>query len=212
MSPVIEQLRGLYVITDPLLLPPDKLVAGVHAALDGGARIVQYRNKTSGHANSQTQVFAELASLRALTERYNALLIVNDSIQVCIDSGADGVHIGQSDHRIETARVMLGPNKVLGVTCHNDPALAQQAVNNGADYCAFGRLFASKTKPNARACSLETFKELCAQPYLSVGIGGITAENAQAVINAGADMTAVIDGVFGQQNIEASAYAIASLF
>jgi thiamine-phosphate pyrophosphorylase len=208
MSLIAERLHGLYVITDPRLLPSDKLLEGVHAALDGGAGIVQYRNK----AISRKEALAELAKLKSLTERYQAVLIVNDSIELCIESDIDGVHLGQSDDRAESARKILGPDKILGITCHNDPLLAQKALASGADYCAFGRLFESKTKPEARACSLETFRSLCQQPSRSVGIGGITAENAHTVIEAGADMVAIIDGVFGQTNIEASARAIASLF
>lgn len=208
MSLIAERLRGLYVITDPRLLPSDKLLDSVHAALDGGARVVQYRNKSI----SRKEALAELALLKNLTERYQAALVVNDSIELCLESDADGVHLGQSDDRVESARKILGPDKILGITCHNDPVLAQRALAGDADYCAFGRLFESKTKPDARACSLETFRALCQQPCLSVGIGGITTENAHMVIEAGADMVAVIDGVFGQTNIEASARAIASLF
>lgn len=204
-----DKLKGLYIITDPKLIPAGKeaLRSAVEEALIGGARIVQYRNKTAPY----DQQLAEAKQLRSVTREYGASFLINDSAELCLACDADGIHIGQSDGAIETIRQKLGA-KILGVTCHNSLELASQAIDQGADYCAFGAMFPSPTKPSAKPCSLATLQEASKLPVPICAIGGINTENALQVRHHGATMLAVISGVFGQPSIRASARAFASLY
>lgn len=202
-------LSGLYVITDPNLIPPgvEALRSAVQNALAGGARIVQYRNKTAPYE----QQLAEAKDLRSLTRDYGASFLINDSLELCLACDADGIHVGQSDGSLNAIREQLG-SKILGVTCHNSLELANNAIEKGADYCAFGAMFPSPTKPQAKPCSLATLQQASKLPVPICAIGGITTENALEVCKHGANMLAVISGVFGQPSIRASARAFASLF
>lgn len=204
-----DKLNGLYVITDPNLISTgvEALSSAVEEALRGGARIVQYRNKTAPN----DQQLAEAKALRSLTLEYGVIFLINDSLDLCLASDADGIHIGQSDGSIEPIRERLGP-RILGVTCHNSIELANRAIDQGADYCAFGAMFPSPTKPQAKPCSLATLQEASKLPVPICAIGGINAENALKLRNHGADMLAVISGVFGQPSVRASAKAFASFF
>lgn len=204
-----DKLNGLYVITDPNLIPTgvEALSSTVEEALRGGARIVQYRNKTAPY----DQQLAEAKALRSLTREYGAIFLINDSLDLCLASDADGIHIGQSDGSIKPIRERLGP-RILGVTCHNSIELANRAIGQGADYCAFGAMFPSPTKPQAKPCSLATLQEASKLPVPICAIGGINTENALKVRNHGANMLAVISGVFGQPSVRASAKAFASFF
>lgn len=206
-----EHLRGLYVITDPVLTPPIHLQAKVTAALEGGARIVQYRDKSQDSARRLN----EALSLRALCRAHDALLIINDDIELALACDADGVHVGQEDTPVVTARAQLGHDRILGATCHGDPALAERAIAEGADYVAFGRFFASGTKPDARPARLEVVA-----PYLAslttpaVAIGGITLEQAPTLVAAGFAMVAVIGDVFSRDSSQIAVHcrAYARLF
>jgi len=206
---MMKHLHGLYVITDPTLIPAgtNALVNAVKEALLGGAKIVQYRNKQA----SQAEQLAQARALRTLTTDFDACLLINDSIELCLNANADGVHLGQKDDNIVGAKALLG-DRILGVTCHDSLELAQQAIAANADYCAFGALHPSSTKPQARPCSLATLQQASKLPVPICGIGGIDTTNAPNVIEHGADMIAVISGVFGQPSIRASAKALASLF
>ncbi len=203
-----HDLSGLYAITDPQLLPGKKVFSGVRAAVSGGARIIQYRNKL----NSRSEQLKEVAELRKITHDYGALLLVNDDLQLCIDADADGVHLGRSDGDIAVARVALGAEKILGVTCHSDLHYANECSILGANYCAFGRVFTSKTKASAPPCKLSTLKEAAQANYPSVAIGGIDHSNAAKVIACGVDMVAVIHGLFGQDDVRQAATQISRLF
>jgi thiamine-phosphate pyrophosphorylase len=205
---LFPNLSGLYAITDPHLMPGKALFTGVRAALSGGANIIQYRNKLS----SRTQQRDEATELLRMTSDFGALLLINDDLALCLDINADGVHLGRSDGDISAARRALGPTKVLGVTCHSDLHYAKDCRILGANYCAFGRVFPSKTKPNAPSCSLTTLKEAAIANYPSVAIGGIDTNNAQQVIACGVDMIAVIHGLFGQTDIRQAATQISQLF
>jgi len=203
-----EHLRGIYAITDPSLLPGNKLFEGVESALRGGVRLFQYRNKL---ANETTQV-NEASQLLALISSYGGTLIINDDPMLCKAVGADGVHLGRADQALHDARQLLGPQAIIGVTCHNDLLYAQQMWQGGANYCAFGRLFPSKTKPKALPCSLETLREAAEQRFATVAIGGIDLNNASQVVACGVDMIAVIHALFGQTDIEAAAASFTQLF
>jgi thiamine-phosphate pyrophosphorylase len=186
------RLRGLYVITPE---NPDAAawIARVGAALHGGARLLQYRDKSGDAARQRETALA----LRALTREYGALFIVNDSIPLALAVDADGVHLGGDDGDLSAAREALGRDRLLGASCYADFGRARAAVRAGADYVAFGTVFASPTKPRAVRADLGLFRRC--RDELGVpacAIGGITRENAASVAAAGADMLAVISDVF----------------
>lgn len=201
-----QPLSGLYAITAPELTPD--IFSACEQALAGGARLIQYRNK---QADAITR-FKQVKQLLPLCHEYGARLIVNDESTLAKASGADGVHLGQSDGDIKAARDLLGPDKLIGVSCHGSLALAQQAVAAGADYVAFGRFFASFTKPKAEAADLDVLTQARTLGVPVIAIGGIDATNGAQLLAAGADLLAVIHGVFGQADIRAAAQSITDLF
>ncbi len=201
--------RGVYAITDSTLLPGNKLIESVTQALQGGISLLQYRNK----AGSPDERLNQARVLRAVCDRYSVPLIINDDIQLCLDSGAKGLHIGQSDTDLHQARSLLGNQAIIGVTCHGDIGTALKAQLSGADYVAFGRFFPSVTKPAAPVTELSVLRQ--ANEKLSipiVAIGGINAKNAQLVIDAGADMIAVINYLFEDNNVKRRARLLADFF
>ncbi|OOG21928.1 thiamine-phosphate diphosphorylase [Thioalkalivibrio denitrificans] len=206
-----SKLRGLYVITPDGAPDAAQLQTRVTAALRGGARIVQYRDKSGDHGRRLETAHA----LRELCEAHAALLIINDDAHLAHAIDAHGVHLGQQDMPLEDARALLGPEAVIGITCHERLDRAIAAELGGADYVAFGAAFPSPTKPDAARVPLMLFAQ--AREVLNVpvcAIGGITAENASEVITAGADMVAVSSGVFDRPDPEAEAEArrLAALF
>ena len=202
----MPEIRGLYAITDPSLTGPDKLLQSCEQALRGGARLLQYRDK---HSDAITK-FRHAKALRELCARYNALFIVNDEPILAKAVNADGVHIGQSDGGIERARDLLGDDAIIGVSCHGDIALARRMAAEGADYVAFGRFFASHTKPDAQQADPSVLgAEL---PVPKVAIGGLTPDNAPHLVRAGASALAVIHALFSSDDIEATARRFATLF
>ncbi|MFT3962659.1 thiamine phosphate synthase [Propionivibrio sp.] len=186
------QLRGLYALTPETPDAADCL-ARVEAALRGGVRIVQYRDKSADAARQR----ATAQALRALTRDAGALLIVNDSLPLALAVDADGVHLGGDDGDLAAARRALGPGRILGASCYADFERARAAARAGADYVAFGAVFASPTKPHAVRADLALFgrcRDELGVP--SCAIGGITRDNAAAVVAAGADLLAVISDIF----------------
>jgi thiamine-phosphate pyrophosphorylase len=208
------QLTGLYAITDASVTETDKLVHQVEQALIGGVRIIQYRNKQFGDKKAdENQRLQTCLALRELTHRYNALLIVNDDVELARTTQADGVHLGRDDMNPKQAREVLGRDIIIGASCYNRFDLAEQAVKAGADYIAFGSFFPSTTKPNAvRAEPALLTKAREALDVPIVAIGGITPENGRALIEAGADMLAVVDGIFGQDDVQTAARRFIPLF
>ncbi len=203
------KLSGLYAITDATQTDQAQLISDVGQALLGGARIIQFRDKS----NKQQQRLQTANRLRELTQQHEALLIINDDAQLAKDSHADGVHLGRDDQSITNARAQLGATAIIGVSCYNDFSQAKQAAENGANYVAFGRFFPSRTKPQATPAStaiLQKAKLEIAIPI--VAIGGITVDNGGQLINTGADMLAVVDGLFGQTDIQTTALCYQSLF
>ena len=192
-SPVSNRMSGLYGITDPALTPGEALLPACAAALRGGMRVLQYRDKGADAHTRRTRA----DQLRQLTRDANALLIINDDTELARACGADGVHLGQSDGDIGAARALLGESAIVGVTCHDSRHLAMVAAEQGADYVAFGAFFPTGTKtPKSRAEPeiLAWWSELMETPC--VAIGGITVENAPALVAAGADFLAVVAGVW----------------
>lgn len=203
-----NNLKGLYVITDDLL-SGEHLLTHVQQALAGGARLVQYRSKTGSEAAREHTARAVLELCRA----QRVPLLINDDVELAAKIGANGVHLGQDDGRVSAARQRLGNGAIIGVTCHDSLELAQNAEAEGASYVAFGRFFDSNTKPEAPPADLNILRE--AKEVLDIpicAIGGITPDNAPALLEAGADMLAVIHGVFGQQDVRTAAGIYARLF
>lgn len=193
----------LYAITDSHLMPAQALFDGVTAALKGGARLIQYRDKS----NNNSQRVAEAVKLLQICRAYNAKLIINDDVSLAKIIKADGVHLGQDDESVPHARALLGKKAIIGMTCHASLSLAQKAQKEGANYVAFGRFFPSNTKPHAPPAPLSLLHD--ARKLLKhmpiVAIGGITLENAASVIAAGADTLAVSHSLFAADNIELQA-------
>lgn len=202
-------MSKLYAITDSTLMPGDKLITGVRAALEGGCRLVQYRDK-SGDAVKRKH---EAEALLLLCQEYRAQLIINDDPRLAHETGAHGVHMGQWDGDAAEARRLLGPGALLGITCHDSLYFAEKAVADGASYIAFGRFFPSRTKPEAPPAPLDLISSAKARfPDIPlVAIGGINLENASEVIRSGADFVAVSHALFGAPDIEAQARAFSAL-
>ncbi|HEX9301647.1 MAG TPA: thiamine phosphate synthase [Casimicrobiaceae bacterium] len=202
-----RRIAGLYAVT-PDLADIGELGARVAAALAGGAAAVQYRNKTAD-ARCRREQAMTLARIHAAR---GALFIVNDDPALAAEIGADGVHVGEDDGSIAAAREIVGPDRIVGVSCYNDFARAQAAVAAGADYVAFGSFFPSAVKPAARRADIELLEQARGLPVPVVAIGGITAANASTLFRAGADAVAVISAVFDAPDVEAAASAIAATF
>lgn len=195
-KPSIERadgIRGLYVLTDPGLIPDAGLVDRVEQAIAGGAVAVQYRDKRSGYRGHLDRTRA----LRELTRRLGALLIINDDPGLAAQVDADGVHLGRDDPDPEAARELVG-RRIIGVSCYDDFDRALEAQDRGADYVAFGSFYPSPTKPGAVAADLDLLRRARRELRLPVvAIGGVTPDNGATLIAAGADALAVASAVFG---------------
>ncbi|PJJ95776.1 thiamine phosphate synthase [Lysobacteraceae bacterium NML75-0749] len=198
--------RGLYLIT-PDSDDTHQLLRRVSQVLPFAA-CLQYRNK---RANDECRL-AEAAALRELSKTYGVCFIVNDDVWLAHEVAADGVHLGEADSSLQAAREWLGENAIIGISCYDDAERARGAAAQGADYVAFGAVFASATKPGARAAALRLFADTADIAVPKVAIGGITPDNAHQVVAAGADMIAVIGGVFAADNPVAAARRCAAVF
>jgi thiamine-phosphate pyrophosphorylase len=200
-------ISGLYAIT-PDERDTAELSRKVRQALLGGARVVQYRNKSADAALRLEQVLA----LRALTREFSVPLIVNDDALLARQIDADGVHLGGADGSVAAARGVLGSSKFIGVSCYNRLPLAREAVSQGADYVAFGSFFASAVKPDAVAATpdlLQQARRELAVPL--VAIGGISVQNGAQLVSAGAHALAVISALFGAADIRDAAHQFSNL-
>ena len=197
--------HGLYAITDG---PRTDLVDSAAAALQGGARLLQYRDKTDDRARR----LHEVRALAALCARHGVPLIVNDDIALAAQGGAAGVHLGRDDQAIASARATLGRCAIIGVSCYDSLARARDAAAAGADYLAFGTFFPSPTKPRAPRATLQLLRDAGAFGLPRVAIGGITPDNGGSLVQAGADFLAVISALFGARDIAAEARRFATLF
>ena len=213
MSQPKPLLRGLYAITSAgLCVDRARLLAAVEGALRGGAALIQFRDKGGAPA-------ARLASARALAtlcHDHGALLIINDDVALALDCGADGVHLGAADAPLAQARRALGASAILGASCGPYLERAHAAIASGADYVAFGRFFPSRTKPDAPQATVELLHQARGALQLPIcAIGGVTPDNGGALVAAGADLIAAVEGVFGEVEpaaVEAAARAYARLF
>jgi thiamine-phosphate pyrophosphorylase len=189
-------MRGLYAIT-----PEQPDLAKVRQALQGGVALLQYRGKPADRAQA--------AAVVRLAREFRVPVIINDDVELALELDADGVHLGRDDGDLRTARRRLG-GRILGASCYDDPELARRAVEAGADYVAFGSVFASTTKPAAVRAPFALFATRFGVPLCA--IGGITLANAPQVIAAGADLLAVVSDLFDAPDIRARAGQYQGLF
>ncbi|WP_137975023.1 thiamine phosphate synthase [Pseudomonas sp. F(2018)] len=205
------KLSGLYAITDSQLLADGKLLPYVEAALKGGARLLQYRDKS----DDQARRLREASQLAELCARYGASLIINDDAELAARLGV-GLHLGQGDGSLSAARALLGRQAIIGGTCHASLQLAEQAASEGASYIAFGRFFTSQTKPGAPSATPELLEQARARFSLPItAIGGVSLDNGAELIARGADLLAVIHALFSAPSateVEARARAFSALF
>jgi len=200
------KLRGLYAIT-PDIADRDRLRGLVAQALEGGIAALQYRCKSL----SSSLRLEEATTLAALCRKRGVLFFVNDDPGIAIAADADGVHLGKDDGDLGAARARLG-GKLLGASCYDSLDAARAAVAAGADYIAFGSVFASPTKPAAVHAPLALFAQAKPLGVPLVAIGGITLENSPQLIGAGADALAVISDLFDAPDVAARARAYGKLF
>lgn len=196
---------GLYAITDG---PRTDLIEVCTAVLDGGATLLQYRDKTADTARR----LHEARAIAALCARRGVPLIVNDDIELAASVGAAGVHLGEDDADVASARARLGGEAIIGASCYDSLDRARDLAALGADYLAFGAFYSSPTKPHARHATPALLHEAKTFGLPLVAIGGITPANAATLIDAGANYLAVISAVFGASDARAAAREFASLF
>lgn len=198
--------RGLYLIT-----PDDADTASLHArvaAVLPFATWLQYRNKAATPALRREQVLALLPACRAA----GVPLVVNDDWRLALDCGAGGAHLGEDDGDLRDARAALGPSAILGASCYDSIERAARAVDAGAGYIAFGAFFPTTTKATTRRAEAALLRQSPDLGVPRVAIGGITPDNAPALVAAGADLLAVIGGVFGAADPTAAAQAYLRAF
>lgn len=186
--------RGIYGITQTENKSISQILNEVEAALKAGIAVLQYRDKQPIDALLLAQQLSQIC------RRYAVPLIINDDIELALMVGADGVHLGRDDGSLSKARAILGPESIIGVSCYNDFDKACLMAEHGADYVAFGRFYPSGTKPLAAPADIQTLtlaKQSIKVPI--VAIGGILPDNGQPLIDAGADLLAVVGGIFDEE-------------
>ncbi|WP_255487332.1 thiamine phosphate synthase [Oceanospirillum sediminis] len=197
--------KQIYAITDSQLMPGEHLIQKSELALQAGLAFLQYRRK--GGTEDERQ--HEAGQLLALCRQYQTPLIINDDLELAMAIDADGVHLGQSDGSLKEARQRLGNDKIIGTTCHDSLQLAEQAIQDGASYIAFGRFFPSNTKPGASPAPLSLLTEARARfDCPIVAIGGINLDNARQVTEMGADFVAVVHTVFASDQPDQQVYRL----
>lgn len=203
-----NKISGLYAVT-PDIADTVELLAKVEAALAGGARLLQYRNKTASPALRLVQARA----LLALARERGVPLIINDHLDLAAAVDADGLHLGGADGSLTAARGKLGTGRILGASCYNRLENALQAADTGVSYVAFGSFFPSSVKPGAVPAPLALLREAKQRLALPVvAIGGITPDNAPQLIAAGANAVAVISALFSAPDIRTAAQRLSALF
>ncbi len=201
--------HGLYAITDPTISSSERLVEQVESAIRGGAVVIQYRDNLN-----PAIIRHELAGkLLTVCRDFHIPLIINDDVTLAREIGADGVHLGKSDAAVKFARETLSDNAIIGVSCYNDYKRAVRATEQGASYVAFGRFFPSKTKPHAIQANVALLRKVKSNLNIPVvAIGGITPRNGFSLIESGADLLAVVAGVFAEADPRQAAQHYAELF
>lgn len=190
-------IKGIYAIT------PDQsnskiLFKQVEACCVGGIDVLQYRSKTL----SRKKRFEQAREIKSITDEYKIPLIINDDIDICIQLDAFGIHLGKDDESIKDARVALGANKYIGLSCYNEIDRVEMAIKNKADYVALGACFKTKTKPKAPIVSIKMIK-MVTQKYSVpiVAIGGVTLDNISILKKNGIQCFALINSIFSSKDI-----------
>jgi thiamine-phosphate pyrophosphorylase len=205
-------MQGLYLVTpnwDDTARLLDLSGQALAAAGPGGIAMLQYRHKEAGPALREAQAGA----LAALCRRYGVPFIVNDYVELCLQTGADGVHLGGTDAEVAQVRALLGPGKIIGASCYGDMPRALDAQAAGASYVAFGGFYPSRVKKYAVTTKLEILdqaRELIRVP--NVVIGGMTPENAAPLVARGAHMVAAISSVYQAESVAGAVARFATLF
>ena len=197
----------LYAVTDRAWVGRQTLLEQIESALKGGATLVQLREKSL----PEEQLLQEAKEAAALCHRYGVPLIVNDWVEVALQSGADGVHVGIEDQPVEAIRRRAGKGFLIGATAKT-VAQAQAAQAAGADYLGVGAVFPSPTKKNAIRITTEQLGEICGSVSIPcVAIGGISRENLPALTGGGMDGFALVSAIFSQPDIEAACRELRAL-
>ncbi len=203
-------LTGIYGIL-PADLETDELLEKAEAALKGGLRILQFRDKKQGYKRQLKRAKA----LRQLSRDYGAVFIINDSVTLAQDADADGVHLGRDDApNLIQLRTQVGDDFIIGITCRADAGFATSALRDGADYVSFGAVWATSSKPEVPAIGLNRVikaRQMFPDSHICA-IGGITADNIEAVKASGADCAAVISGLFAADDVEREAEKLIELW
>ncbi|MCB1937535.1 MAG: thiamine phosphate synthase [Nitrosomonas sp.] len=203
------RIGGVYGITPDRADTAD-LLSKTSQVLAGGVRLIQYRNKTADADLRNTQA----KSLLQLCRQYDVPLIINDHIDLAMEIGADGVHVGEQDASVANTRKLMGPEKIIGASCYNRLDLALTAQAEGADYVAFGAFYPTTTKQNTVVAPLEILDQAnkAALSIPVVSIGGINTANALALIQAGADAIAVSQALYRAEDICKTAKVFSGFF
>ncbi|WP_303747300.1 thiamine phosphate synthase [Stenotrophomonas pigmentata] len=202
----LADARGVYLIT-PDETDSARLLERVRPLL-AGTTWLQYRNKA---VDAPTRL-AQATALQALCAEAGVPLIINDDVSLALQVGAAGVHLGEDDGDIAAARALLGPQAIIGASCYDEFERAQRAVAAGASYVAFGAFFPSRSKVTPRRANPELLRQSAALGVPRVAIGGLTPDNSRPVVDAGADLIAVISGVFSEADPVAALEAYRSCF
>jgi thiamine-phosphate pyrophosphorylase len=202
------KVRGLYLVT-PDWDDTGRLLEVTRQALEAGATLVQYRNKTAGEALREEQA----AALLDLCRRHDRPLVINDHVALCLRLDADGVHVGGLDAPVAAVRAALGPDRIVGASCYGQFPLAQAAQDAGASYVAFGGFYPSKVKVYEVSTPPDIVARAKAQLAVPVvAIGGMTPQNARPLVGLGADMVAAISSVYAAPDAGAAAREFVTLF
>lgn len=199
--------RGVYLIT-PDEADGARLLARVAPLLGHGPTWLQYRNKRADAA----QRLAQATALQALCAQAGVPLIVNDDVALAQAVGAAGVHLGEDDGDLAAARAALGADALIGASCYDDLALARAAAAAGASYVAFGAFFPTRSKVTTRRADSGLLRDAAALGLPRVAIGGVRPDNGRALVAAGADLLAVISGVFDAEDPRAALAAYRACF
>lgn len=197
----------LYAVTDRSWLNGRTLYDAVAEALEGGATMVQLREKSL----DEKHFLEEAIALKPLCHRFGAPLIINDNVELALACGADGVHVGQSDMELSAARAKLGPDRIIGVSAHSVEE-ARLAEAGGADYLGSGAVFHTGTKSNVTLLPLAELKRITAAVSIPVvAIGGITADNLPSLKGSGCAGAALVSAIFAAKDIRLASRHLLSL-
>lgn len=202
-----NSLFTLYAVTDRTWLGGTSLSWAVKQALVGGITLLQLREKNL----TDRKMLQEAQELLPLCHQHGVPLIINDRVQVALDAGADGVHLGQGDMSPREARAILGPDAIIGVSARTVES-AQKAEQEGADYLGVGAVFSTSTKTDAKNISLETLRQIARVVHIPVvAIGGIGPDNILELLGCGIQGVAVVSSIFAQKNIAQAASRLRAL-